>query len=453
MSSDIAITVENLSKCYHIYDKPRDRLKQILTRGRKQYFREFWALKDVSFGVKRGETVGIVGRNGSGKSTLLQLICGTLNPTHGSVTVSGRIAALLELGSGFNPDFSGRENVYLNASVLGLTQDEINERFDSIAAFADIGEFIEQPIKTYSSGMLVRLAFAVQSQVNPDVLVVDEALAVGDEKFQRKCFARIEQLKADGTSILFVSHSGPQVIELCDKAILIERGTKIMHALPQAVVRSYQRLIYAPEAEQENLLRDFRQGNLPSQVTASIAPACQISSTGLPDNHDPAQQFLEDWLDPGLVPVTTTIYPEQGARIDRIEILDASNRVVNVLRARERYRVVISGHFLNNFKQVYFAVHIRSISGAVISGQRYPEEGKYIQNPKAGNQFKIGFWFNMDLFPDTYFVGGGVWSANDPACAHRILDATMFRIQSDKSQSSFGYCNLMSGPADLELTG
>ena len=197
MSSEIAIKVENLSKCYHIYDQPRDRLKQmILPRMQRaigmqprQYFREFWALKDVSFEVKKGETVGIIGRNGSGKSTLLQMVCGTLNPTSGSIQTSGRIAALLELGSGFNPEFTGRENVYLNGAVLGLSRDEIDVRFDEIAAFAEIGEFIDQPVKTYSSGMMVRLAFAVAINVDPQILVVDEALSVGDELFQRKCFS------------------------------------------------------------------------------------------------------------------------------------------------------------------------------------------------------------------------------------------------------------------------
>ena len=210
MSSDVAIKVDNLCKCYQIYDKPRDRLFQMLMRGHRQYYREFWALTDVSFEIKRGETVGIIGRNGSGKSTLLQMVCGTLNPTSGSIQTSGRIAALLELGSGFNFEFTGRENVYMNGSVLGLSKEEIDACFDDIAAFADIGDFIEQPVKTYSSGMMVRLAFAVQATIEPDILIVDEALAVGDEKFQRKCFARLEALKARGTSILFVSHSGPQ---------------------------------------------------------------------------------------------------------------------------------------------------------------------------------------------------------------------------------------------------
>ena len=200
MSSEISIKVENLSKCYQVYEQPRDRLRQfVMPRIRrmaglkpKQYFREFWALRDVSFEVKKGETVGIIGRNGSGKSTLLQMICGTLNPSSGSITGTGRISALLELGSGFNPEFTGRENVYMNAAVLGLDKEEIDARFDGIAAFADIGDFIEQPVKTFSSGMVVRLAFSVAINVDPEILIVDEALSVGDELFQRKCFSRIE---------------------------------------------------------------------------------------------------------------------------------------------------------------------------------------------------------------------------------------------------------------------
>ncbi len=246
-SNDIAIRVSNLSKCYQIYDTPRDRLKQFVVprlqglagQAPKQYFREFWALQDVSFEVKKGETVGIIGRNGSGKSTLLQMICGTLNPTSGSIQTSGRIAALLELGSGFNPEFTGRENVYMNASVLGLSKEEIDARFDDIVAFADIGDFIEQPVKTYSSGMFVRLAFAIQANVDPEILIVDEALAVGDVFFVHRCMSRFHELKNRGTTILLVSHDSTAIKTLCDSAIWLKNGRMKKIGNAGAVIDAY----------------------------------------------------------------------------------------------------------------------------------------------------------------------------------------------------------------------
>jgi lipopolysaccharide transport system ATP-binding protein len=255
MSNDIAISVKNLSKCYEIYNSPSSRLKQFVVPrlkrwlGKKSdnYFREFWALKDISFEVKRGETVGIIGSNGSGKSTLLQMICGTLTPTTGTVQTYGRVAALLELGAGFNPEFTGRENVYLNATVLGLSIEEIDARFEAIAAFADIGEFIDQPIKTYSSGMSVRLAFAVQSQIDPDIFIVDEALSVGDAKFQAKCFDRLRQLKENGTCILLVTHSSEQIVSHCTQAILLSKGVQLETGKPKDVVNRYLDLLFGKE--------------------------------------------------------------------------------------------------------------------------------------------------------------------------------------------------------------
>jgi len=255
MSSDISIKVENLSKCYQIYDQPRDRLKQFVVprlqraigQPSMQYFREFWALKDVSFEVKRGETVGIIGRNGSGKSTLLQMICGTLNQTRGSIQTYGRIAALLELGAGFNPEFSGRENVYMNGAVLGLSKEEIDQRFDDIAEFADIGDFIEQPVKTYSSGMMVRLAFAVIAHVDADILVIDEALAVGDAFFTQKCMRFLRAFMKNGT-ILFVSHDTGSVRNLCNKAIWLEKGSILQQGTPKDVCENYLEAFY--EAQQ-----------------------------------------------------------------------------------------------------------------------------------------------------------------------------------------------------------
>ena len=244
-SEEIVIDVRNLSKRYEIYNTPRDRLKQLILpnvhqavnrtgvalkiakhRSRPHYFREFWALNDISFQVRRGETFGIIGRNGSGKSTLLQILAGTLAQTNGEATVNGRIAALLELGSGFDPEFTGRENVFLNGRILGLTQKEIEARYDQIIEFADIGDFIDQPLKTYSSGMSVRLAFAVQAHIDASIVIIDEALTVGDVFFRQKCYARLEQIRNSGAAILLVSHSMPDIEQYCERAVLLDHGVQ-----------------------------------------------------------------------------------------------------------------------------------------------------------------------------------------------------------------------------------
>ncbi len=239
MSSDAVISVNQLGKCYQLYQQPQDRLKQFLWRGKRQYFREFWALRDVSFDVVPGEVIGIVGRNGSGKSTLLQLICQTLTPTCGEIAVRGRVAALLELGAGFNPEFTGRENVQMNAAILGLLPEEIDARFDDIVDFSGIRDFIDQPAKTYSSGMYMRLAFAVAVSVDPDILVVDEALSVGDGEFARKSFDRIMALKDAGKTILFCSHSMYQIEAICNRAIWLREGQMAMSGTPALVVSAY----------------------------------------------------------------------------------------------------------------------------------------------------------------------------------------------------------------------
>ncbi|GHC87681.1 hypothetical protein GCM10007320_34170 [Pseudorhodoferax aquiterrae] len=248
MSSDnVAVRVSHLTKSYEIYDTPRDRLRQfvwprvqrLLGLRQRQYYREFRVLQDLSFEIRRGETVAIVGKNGSGKSTLLQIICGTLNPSRGEVQLNGRVAALLELGSGFNPEFSGRENVYMNAAVLGLARHEVDAKLAEILAFADIGAFIDQPVKTYSSGMYVRLAFSVAIHVEPDILVVDEALSVGDIRFQSKCLHAIEAIKQRGAAVLFVTHSPGQVEALCSRAIWLHDGVVKADEQPKTLMRRY----------------------------------------------------------------------------------------------------------------------------------------------------------------------------------------------------------------------
>lgn len=250
--SNTAIQTRKLSKCYQLYNHPKDRLKQFLWRGKRKYYRELWALRDIDFSVSEGEVVGIVGNNGSGKSTLLQLVCGTLTPTSGEISVNGRIAALLELGAGFNPEFTGRENVLMNAAIMGLSQTEITERFESIVDFSGIRDFIDQPVKTYSSGMYVRLAFSVAINVDPDILVIDEALSVGDGAFARKSFDRIMQFRKAGKTILFCSHSIYQVAALCDRAIWLDKGKIAMIGSSSDVTNQYGQTLLDTDSHTKN---------------------------------------------------------------------------------------------------------------------------------------------------------------------------------------------------------
>lgn len=251
MSSEPAIDVRTVSKCYHVYQQPVDRLKQSLFRGRRRYYREFWAVRDVTFHIERGQTVGIIGRNGAGKSTLLQMICGTLAPSSGSIQVHGRVAALLELGAGFNPEFTGRENAQLSAALYGLDSREIQARLEDILAFADIGDYVDQPVKTYSSGMYVRLAFAVIAHVSADILIIDEALSVGDVFFQQKCMRFLTEFKQVGGTLLFVSHDMTAVSALCDSAVLLRRqGSQYLCDTGSAktIARLYLRELYDDKA-------------------------------------------------------------------------------------------------------------------------------------------------------------------------------------------------------------
>lgn len=295
--TDIAIRVTNLSKCYEIYASPRDRLKQFVVPTlcrvfpplRKffstsilnpVFYREFWALKDISFEIKKGEVFGIVGRNGAGKSTLLQILCGTLTPSSGSVEVYGRVAALLELGAGFNPEFTGRENVYMNASVLGLSNEEIDARFDEIVSFADIGFFIDQPVKTYSSGMFVRLAFSIATSVDPDILVIDEALSVGDGEFSRKSFDRIMELKKRGTTILFCSHALYQTEMFCDRVMWLDHGSCMMLASASTVVSHYSAALSGADSP-VSLVKVGEEQNLSPGPVVPAAPTGQARFTSI----------------------------------------------------------------------------------------------------------------------------------------------------------------------------
>jgi lipopolysaccharide transport system ATP-binding protein len=424
MSSDMAIKVENLSKCYQLYEKPRDRLLQMLMRGHRRYYREFWALRNISFEIKKGETVGIIGRNGSGKSTLLQLICGTLNSTSGRINTHGRIAALLELGSGFNPEFTGRENVYMNASVLGLTKEEIDARFDDIAAFADIGDFIEQPVKTYSSGMSLRLAFAVAINVNPQILIVDEALSVGDELFQRKCFSRIEQIKEYGATILFVSHSGAAIVSLCDHAILLDSGEKIAEGLPKYIVGHYQKLLYSPD-EKRDLIR---------KEILNYSPKDQPLDH---NSKESAKEMVRETFDPHLKPTSTIYYESLGVEIDQPKILTIDGQQVNNLVHGRTYRYCYTVVFNIDASNVRFGMLVRSISGIELGGAvSAPSLASSIPFVQHGARFNIEFSFNANLTAGTYFMNAGVLGqiGENDGYLHRLIDIAMFRILPDNNR-------------------
>ncbi|HCA27639.1 MAG TPA: ABC transporter ATP-binding protein [Betaproteobacteria bacterium] len=304
MSSEAVISVHNLSKHYRIYNHPVDRIRQMLSLGGKKHYREFTALDDIHLDIRRGETVGIVGRNGSGKSTLLQLVCGILKPTAGEVQVNGRIAALLELGAGFHPEFSGRENIYMQAAIMNISREEADKRLPEIAAFADIGDFLGQPVKTYSSGMFVRLAFAVAIAMSPDILIVDEALSVGDALFQAKCFAKFREFKTQGVTILFVTHSLDLITSHCDTAFMLDRGVLAGRGSPKEVVDQYRRHIaIKEESRQQASFPTPAQTALEWPRTFELNPAenrygsgeAEIREAGLfTENETPSQIFMRN---------------------------------------------------------------------------------------------------------------------------------------------------------------
>lgn len=428
MSSDNAIIVSHLSKKFQIYDKPRDRLLQMLTLGRKHFYREFSAVKDVSFTVAKGETVGIVGRNGSGKSTLLQLICGTLNPSGGDIKTYGRVAALLELGSGFNPEFSGRENVYMNAAVLGLSKAETDARFDEIERFAEIGEFIDQPVKTYSSGMMVRLAFAVAINVDPQILIVDEALSVGDERFQRKCFARIEAIKSTGATILFVSHSGNAVIELCDRAVLLDAGEKLAEGPPKFIVGQYQKLLYAPADKVETVRKDIRAAvALNTSVETEMSFTVENTPTVLPEE----DYDLDEFYDPNLISKSTLSYESHGAVISKARVLNETGEQVNCLKRGGTYRYTYIVNFAVPAVAVRFGMMIKSLGGVELGGGTSASKFQdAVATVNHNTELQVEFTFQCNLNPGTYFLNAGVVGviAEGETYLHRLIDACMFRV-------------------------
>jgi lipopolysaccharide transport system ATP-binding protein len=395
-STDIAVSVRNLTKRYRLFGHPGDRIKQFFSLGLKQYHRDFTALQDVSFDIRRGETVGIIGRNGSGKSTLLQLICGILKPTGGTVQVNGRISALLELGAGFNPEFTGRENVYFQGALQGFTQAQMDERCDAIAAFADIGQFIDQPVRTYSSGMFVRLAFAVAIHADPDILIVDEALAVGDAAFQRKCFAQIDRLRAADCTIIFVSHDMGAINAHCDRAFLLEHGRLALSGPPKPLADRY---------------------------------LAGLEGTA---GHDPALTTNND----------AVVYPCRGAEIAAPRILTPAGMPTNLLRRGEEYDYVFDIRFDIAADNVRCGMLIKTPDGRELGGLTSAPPGAGMQ-ALPGMQYCQRFRFRCNFLPGTYFLNAGVVGP-DGDYLHRIIDAAMFAVLPEPDLLGTGVIDISS---------
>ena len=439
--SDTAIQAKGLSKSYRLYRKPIDRLKESLPWCSQPLYQEFWALHNVSFSLRKGQTLGVIGRNGSGKSTLLQLVCGILTPTEGCVQINGRIGALLELGSGFNPEFTGLENVRLNAAVLGLRSKDIEAKLDDILAFADIGNFINQPVKLYSSGMVVRLAFAVQAHIDPSILIVDEALAVGDELFQKKCFSRLEDLKKQGTSILLVSHSCSQINQHCDHVLLLNNGQKKLLGDPQYVTVMYQRLLQASDDKWDEILHSEESQDLSSSISP---PSNAVTSRG--DSYPGSTVNIlphDSWFDPNLTSSSRICYPATDAEITFIEVRDIKGKKINTFPQGQDFNVLISVTAKEDLEGLRLGCFIANSNGKRVTGQSFPKkvgEGFSLRKGEC-KSFSLGFL--GALWPGVYFIGSGLSDLNSTGnFLHRIIDDAVIQVTDISSSQPIGDTDL-----------
>ena len=402
-SNSNVIEVQNVGRCYRIYDRPQDRLKDLLfARFGEARGRDFWALKDVSLNVGRGEVLGIVGRNGSGKSTLLQIIAGTLQPTTGQVRTAGRIAALLELGSGFNPEFTGRENVYMNGAILGMPAEVMKERLEDILAFAEIGEFIDQPVKTYSSGMYVRLAFAVAVHVDPEVLVVDEALSVGDFAFQAKCFRRIKEFCDRGVSILLVTHDLGSVVRFCNRAILLDHGHLKGTGDPKSIVDLYKQIV-SPAAVRPSTATGAAEG----------APAGEICFRDRKS------------FNPGLLE-----YGSKDVEIVDFQFVDSQGTPVHVLMTDEPVSIEITAIVRRPVKHPIMAFAIKDLKGVELCGTNTLLEDVELGATAPGDRVTVRMTQRLPLQRGAYTLSLGCTEYVDEGLAvhHRLYDAVIFEV-------------------------
>ena len=411
---EIAIAVDHISKVYKLYDKPMDRMVEALGLTKKKKYREHFALSDVSFQVKKGECVGIIGTNGSGKSTILKIITGVLNPTGGTLTVNGRIQALLELGAGFNMEYTGIENIYLNGTMNGFTEQEIAGRMQDILDFADIGDYVKQPVKTYSSGMFVRLAFSVAINIDPEILIVDEALSVGDVFFQAKCYHKFEEFKKMGKTIIFVSHDLSSVSKYCDRVVLLNQGVKLGEGSPKEMIDDYKRVLVGqyelPESKSESSLLNDEQ----IQVAVQKKAAKQDTS-----------KLLE--------------YGTKEAVIEQFYMTDDRGTESKSIIKGSEFTIHMKVRFMADLPAPIFAFSIKTVKGTEITGTNTMFEKTFLESVKAGAVKDITFTQKMSLQGGEYLLSFGVtgYDGNDFQVYHRLYDALDLTVISDKNTVGF----------------
>ena len=447
-----AITVEHLSKVYHLYDSPTARMKEALHPFRKKYHHDFYALNDVSFSVEQGEVLGIIGKNGCGKSTLLKILAGVLTPTSGTVSVNGNVSALLELGGGFNPEFSGLENVYFSSAIMGYSREQVEKNLDNILAFADIGEFIHQPVKMYSSGMYVRLAFAVAINVEPDILIVDEALAVGDEAFQRKCYGKIRAIQERGTTILFVTHSGGTVVELCQEAMLFDQGELILQGVPKFVVSKYHQFLYAEGSRKEEARNEIKRSRLLQRG------ADHISSTSTPEQSASIEQkhsspiTLSEFYDHSLKPETPITYSannDYGVKIENVRITTIDKKQANHLLCGRQYIYTYNVAFHKKAFQVRFGMLIKTTTGFEIGGSASSTIQDAISCVEEQTTIIVQFRFVCLLHAGTYFMNAGVVGIveENEVYLDRVIDGCMFKVLPEEGLFETGIVSFVVEPS------
>ncbi len=443
-----AIELEGVFKKYRLYKNKTDRLKEAFNPLQKKYYRDFYALNDITLRVRKGEILGIVGKNGSGKSTLLKIIAGVLTPSSGRIATAGNIVPLLELGSGFNPEYTGIENIFFYSSLLGFSRKEIETKLSDILDFAEVGEFINQPLKTYSSGMKARLAFAVSVNIDPDILILDEILMVGDELFRRKSFARMEEFFRSGKTIIYVSHAINTINELCTRVILLDDGELILDGEPKFVTNQYQKLLFSKRSDRERVRKEICTLGADGSSQAILSTTREKKAPGIPftmteplpehnieKEHHQAPYFLPDFL--SKAPVMTRNY---DVDIENITIRTTGGEKVNALVMDREYVISCRVKFHITVRQVNFSLAIRTETGLLISGVHTPAANQYVDVILAGEALEIEWTFVCQLLPANYYINIGVRSheSGEPVVLNRILDACVFKVLPDGQRKFCG---------------